>query len=47
MKCKCGYEGLIEIGKFPDERWGGKYVKYIYFLHLRSLNGFNVSFILE
>jgi len=25
MKCKCGYEGLAEIGSFPDERFGGKY----------------------
>ena len=25
MKCKCGYEGLAEIGNFPDESCGGKY----------------------
>ena len=26
MKCKCGYEGLAEIGNFPDERFDGKYL---------------------
>lgn len=25
MLCKCGYDGLAQIGRFPDERFGGKY----------------------
>ncbi len=31
MKCKCGYEGLAEIGNFPNEVDGGKYknLKYM------------------
>lgn len=25
MICKCGYDGLSEIGSFPDDRFDGKY----------------------